>query len=161
MIWCGDDIGAQTMMLISPETWRKHFKPRMATFISTLKKINPGLKVAYHSDGNIAPVIPELIEIGLDVLNPIQPRSMDPAEIARKYGDKLCFWGSIDEQYTLPYGSPAEVEAEVISRLKTLGKNGGLILGPTHHVQLDTPLENFWAMVKTITNTPYDSRSRQ
>lgn len=161
MIWCGDDIGAQNMMLISPETWRKHLKPRMATFISTLKTINPKLKVAYHSDGNIAPIIPELIEIGLDVLNPLQPRSMDPAEIARKYSDKLCFWGSIDEQYTLPYGSPAEVEAEVVSRLKTLGKNGGLIVGPTHHVQLDTPLENFWAMVKTITNTPYDSRGRE
>lgn len=157
MIWTGDDIGAQHTMLISPETWRKHFKPRMATFISTLKGINPALKVAYHSDGNITSIIPELIEIGLDVLNPIQPRSMDPAEIKQKFGDKLCFWGSIDEQYTLPYGSPAEVEAEVMTRLKTMGKNGGLILGPTHHVQLDTPLENFWAMVKTIVNTSYDS----
>jgi uroporphyrinogen-III decarboxylase len=113
--------------------------------------------VAYHSDGNIEPIIPDLIEIGLDVLNPIQPQSMDPADIKRKYGDRLCFWGSIDEQYTLPYGAPAEVEAEVLTRLKTLGQNGGLILGPTHHVQLDTPLDNFWAMVKVITGTPYDS----
>jgi uroporphyrinogen decarboxylase len=156
MIWTGDDIGAQNMMLISPETWRKHLKPRMAAFISTLKSINPNVKVAYHSDGNILPIIPELIEIGLDVLNPIQPRSMDPVEIKRQFGHKLCFWGSIDEQYTLPYGSPVEVEAEVITRLKTIGKNGGLILGPTHHVQLDTPLENFWAMIKTIQNTAYE-----
>ncbi len=101
------------------------------------------------------PIIPELIEIGIDILNPIQPASMDPAEIKKQFGDKLCFWGSIDEQHTLPFGSPSDVQAEVLERLKTIGKNGGLILAPTHHVQLDTPLENFWAMVDTITNTPY------
>lgn len=157
MIWTGDDIGAQQQILMAPDTWRRFLKPRMATFVAALKEINPVVKVAYHSDGNIAPIIPDLVEIGIDVLNPIQPRSMDPAEIKQKYGDKLCFWGSIDEQYTLPYGSPTEVAAEVITRLKTLGRNGGLILGPTHHVQLDTPLENFWAMVNTITKTPYSS----
>ncbi|MCB0246083.1 MAG: hypothetical protein KDI12_21900 [Anaerolineae bacterium] len=150
MIWTGDDVGAQNRMLMSPKTWRRFLKPRMATFIAELKRINPAVKVAYHSDGNILPIIPDLIEIGLDVLNPIQPQSMDPAEVARLYGDKLCFWGSIDEQYTLPYGTPAEVEAEVHVRLETLGKQGGLIIGPTHHVQLDTPLENFWAMVNTV-----------
>ena len=84
-------------------------------------------------------------------------RSMSPEKVKKEYGDKLCFWGSIDEQYTLPFGTPAEVEREVITRLKTIGKNGGLIIGPTHHVQLDTSLENFWAMVNTITKTPYSS----
>ncbi|HAL61673.1 MAG TPA: hypothetical protein DCP08_04600, partial [Chloroflexi bacterium] len=157
MIWVGDDMGTQERMLISPDTWRRFFKPRMATFISTLKSINPDVKVAYHSDGVIYPIIPDLIEIGLDVLNPIQPRSMNPEKLKKEYGDKLCFWGSIDEQYTLPFGTPAEVEREVITRLKTVGKNGGLIIGPTHHVQLDTSLENFWAMVNTITKTPYSS----
>jgi uroporphyrinogen decarboxylase len=157
MIWTGDDVGAQDRMLISPDTWRRFFKPLMATFISTLKSINPETKIAYHSDGNIYPIIPELIEIGLDVLNPIQPRSMDPEKVKKEYGDKLCFWGSIDEQYTLPFGTPVEVEKEVITRLRTLGKNGGLIIGPTHHVQLDTSLENFWAMVNTITKTSYSS----
>jgi len=159
MIWIGDDMGAQDGMLISPNTWRRFFKPRVATFISTLKHINPEVKVAYHSDGAIYPIIPDLIEIGLDVLNPIQPRSMDPARLKKAYGDNLCFWGSIDEQYTLPFGTPAEVEKEVITRLKTLGKHGGLIMGPTHHVQLDTPLENFWAMVHAITGTPYHALS--
>ncbi len=143
-------MGAQQRMLISPAMWRRMLKPRMATLISTLKAINPALKVAYHSDGNIWPIIPDLIEIGLDVLNPIQPLSMDPAEVGRDFGDRLCFWGSIDEQHTLPYGTPADVAAEVRLRLDTLGRNGGLILGPTHHVQLDTPLENFWAMVRAI-----------
>ena len=82
---------------------------------------------------------------------------MDPERLKKDYGDKLCFWGSIDIQHTLPFGTPSEVQREVITRLKTLGKNGGLIIGPTHHVQLDTPLENFWAMVNTISKTPYSS----
>lgn len=155
MIWTGDDFGAQNAMIISPTMWREFFKPRMANFIAELKAINPKVKVAYHSDGFIYPIIPDLIEIGLDVLNPIQPASMDPARIKQEFGDKLCFWGSIDEQHTLPFGSAADVQSEVQTRLATLGKNGGLILGPTHHVQLDTPLENFWAMVNTITGTPY------
>ena len=155
MIWIGDDVGAQHAMIISPKMWRRSFKPRMANFIAELKAINPQVKVAYHSDGNIYPIIPDLIEIGLDALNPIQPASMDPLKLKQDFGDKLCFWGSMDEQHTLPFGSAADVRSEVLTRLSTLGKKGGLILGPTHHVQLDTPLENFWAMVNTITQTPY------
>lgn len=155
MIWIGDDVGAQRAMLIAPKTWRKFFKPRMANFIAEVKAINPQVKVAYHSDGMIDPIIPDLIEIGLDVLNPIQPASMDPARLKQQYGDNLCFWGSLDVQHTLPFGTPADVRAEVLTRLSTLGKDGGLILGPTHHVQLDTPLENFWAMIDTITQTSY------
>lgn len=150
MIWTGDDVGMQTGMLISPRTWRRFFKGRMANFFSELKAINPDVKVAYHSDGNIQAIIPDLIEIGLDVLNPIQPACMDPAELKKKYGDRLCFWGSIDEQHTLPFSDPAGVRREVQTRLDTIGQNGGLILGPTHHIQLDTPLENFWAMVEAI-----------
>ena len=155
MIWIGDDVGAQQTMLISPKMWRKFLKPRMANFIAELKAINPVVKVAYHSDGNIYPIIPDLIEIGLDVLNPIQPASMDPVKLKQAFGDRLCFWGSMDEQHTLPFGTAADVEAEVQTRLTTLGKNGGLILGPTHHVQLDTPLKNFWAMARSITQAPY------
>lgn len=150
MIWLGDDIGSQHKMMISPRMWRKYLKPRMANFIAELKAINPNVKVAYHTDGNVEQAIPELIEIGVDVLNPIQPASMNPAEIKKKFGDKLCFWGTIDEQHTLPFGSPADVAAEVQTRLETVGKGGGLILSPTHHVQLDTPLENFWALVNSV-----------
>ena len=84
---------------------------------------------------------------------------MNPAEIKREFGDKLCFWGSIDEQYTLPFGSPDEIRREVKERLKTIGKNGGLILAPTHHVQLDTPMENFLAMQRAITQTSYSEIS--
>jgi uroporphyrinogen decarboxylase len=150
MIWTGDDFGTQNGMVISPDMWRKFFKPRMEHFFSSLRVINPDIKIAYHSDGIIEPIIPDLIEIGLDVLNPVQPACMDPEKIKKQYGDKLCFWGTVDEQHTLPFGSPEDVRNEIITRLKTVGKDGGLIIGPTHHVQLDTPLENFHAMHDTI-----------
>ncbi len=150
MIWLGDDVGAQNAMLMSPVTWRKYLKPRMADLIAGLKAINPHVKIAYHSDGMIYPIIPELIEIGLDVLNPIQPAAVDPVRLKRDFGDRLSFWGSIDLQHTLPYGTPDDVTAEIRTRLATLGRSGGLIIGPTHNIQLDTPLENFWAMVNAI-----------
>jgi len=83
-----------------------------------------------------------------------------PTAIEREFGDKLCFWGSIDEQRTLPFGTPDEVRQEVQQRLRTIGKNGGLILAPTHHVQLDTPMENFLALQRPITETAYADLSR-
>jgi uroporphyrinogen decarboxylase len=154
-IWVGDDVGAQQAMLISPATWRRFLKPRLARLISTIKAIRPELKVAYHSDGCIYPIIDELAEIGVDILNPIQPLSMDPERLAKQYAGKLCFWGSIDEQRTLPFGTPADVRAEVRERMRTLGRRGGLILGPTHHVQLDTPVENVLALVDAVRDSPY------
>ncbi len=155
MIWIGDDVGSQRAMLMSPAHWRRYLKPRMAGFIAALKAANPRVKVAYHSDGVVWPILPDLIEIGLDILNPVQPACMEPAELKRRYGEQLCFWGSIDEQQTLPFGTAEEVRGEVLDRLRTIGKGGGLIIGPTHHVQLDTPMENFWSMVNAITGTPY------
>lgn len=153
MIWLGDDVGAQHAMLIAPDQWRRFMKNKMANFIQSLKSINPDLKVAYHSDGYLYPIIPDLIEIGLDVLNPVQPGAMDPCSLKREFGKNLCFWGGIDEQYTLPFGSPEDVRKEVHNRVSSLGQKGGLIIGPTHHVQLDTPMENFIAMVESIGET--------
>lgn len=150
MIWVGDDVGSQAGMLISPALWRRLFKPKWAEFFASLKRLNPELKIAYHSDGVIEPIIADLIEVGLDVLNPVQPACMDPAQLKRQYGNHLSFWGTIDEQHTLPFGSPDDVAREVRTRLQTVGHDGGLIIGPTHHVQLDTPMENFWAMIRAI-----------
>ena len=145
IIWTGDDMGGQNGMLISPDIWRKYFKPRMARLISELKDINPDLKIAYHSDGKIYPIIDELVEIGLDVLNPVQPKCMNPYYLKKRYGKSLSLWGSIDIQETLPFGTPKEVENEVKDRIKNLGPGGGFIISPTHHVQIDTSLENFFA----------------
>lgn len=159
MIWLGDDVGGQTSMLMSPKMWRTYLKPRMAELILSLRAVNPRIKIAYHTDGVIYPIIPELIEIGVDVLNPVQPLAMDPVRLKNEYGDVLCFWGSIDIQRTMPYGTPEEVRQEVLLRLGTIGRNGGLLIGPTHNLQLDTPLENFWALIDTVRDTPYRSLS--
>ena len=160
MIWLGDDLGAQHAMIMAPEQWRRILKPRFAALIAELKGINPALKIAYHTDGYVAPVIGDLIEIGVDVLNPVQPASMDPAELKRKFGEHLCFMGTMDVQDTLPFGSVDDVRREVEERVATVGKGGGLILAPTHHVQLDTPIENFMALVDTISETSVLSTGR-
>jgi uroporphyrinogen decarboxylase len=157
MIWLGDDVGGQNSMLMSPSMWRQYFKPRMSELITSLKAINPHIKIAYHTDGVVYPIIPDLIEIGLDVLNPIQPMAMDPVRLKSEYGRNLCFWGSLDIQQTLPFGTAEQVKEEVLTRLKTIGLGGGLLIGPTHNVQLDTPMENFWAMIDTIRQTSYAS----
>jgi uroporphyrinogen decarboxylase len=148
MIWLGDDIGSQDALLIPPEVWREFIKPRMAEVITAAKEINPEIKIAYHTDGNNYDIIPELIEIGVDVLNPIQTESMDPVVLKEKYGDRLCFFGAISVQSTLPFGTVEEIKQEFDERKNTLGKNGGWICAPTHHVQLDTPLENFFALLE-------------
>jgi uroporphyrinogen decarboxylase len=157
MLWLGEDVGAQKNMLISPDLWRKLLKPKMANMISEVRIINPGIRIAYHSDGYIVPIIPELIEIGVDVLNPIQPGAMDPYQLKKQFGDNLTFWGSVDQQHTLPHGTIQEVKNEVLERLRIMGKGGGFIIAPAHRVQMDTPMENFWSMYDTITNTHYSS----
>ena len=158
MIWLGDDMGAQKNMLISPATWRAFFKGRMADIIAEAKRIAPRVTIAYHSDGAIYQIIPDLIEMGVDVLNPIQCDSMDPARLKREYGDRLSFFGAIDVQNTLPFGTPESVAAEVRERRATIGAGGGWICAPTHHVQLDTPLENFRALVEAATGLPLRAR---
>jgi uroporphyrinogen decarboxylase len=155
MIWLGDDVGGQNSMLMSPKMWRTYLKPRMSELIASLRVINPQIKIAYHTDGVVYPIISELIEIGIDVLNPIQPMAMDPVKVKDDYGDRLCFWGSLDIQQTIPFGTTGDVKKEVMTRLKTIGRGGGLLIGPTHNLQLDTPLENLWAMVETIRQTHY------
>jgi len=148
VLWLGDDFGTQKAMLISPQMWREFIKPRYARLIEAFKAQNPDLKIAYHCDGYFEPIIPELIEIGLDVLNPVQPLAMDPAEIKRKYGDNLSFWGTVDTQHTFPFGSPQDVEDEVRERLRTVAPDGGLILCSSHRIQPDVPLENIRAFYR-------------
>ncbi|MCP4166049.1 MAG: hypothetical protein GY759_09175 [Chloroflexi bacterium] len=145
VLWLGDDFGTQRDMLISPQMWREFIKTPYASLIAAFKKQNPHLKIAYHSDGYIEPIIPDLIEIGLDLLNPIQPGAMDPAEIKRKYGRHLSFWGTMDVQHTFPYGTPADVRSEVSERLRTVGPGGGFILCSAHRVQPGASLANIQA----------------
>jgi uroporphyrinogen decarboxylase len=149
IIWIGDDFGTQEGMLISPQLFREFFKPRYATLFGKWKAINPRVKTAFHSDGNIYPIIGDLIEIGLDILNPVQPKAMDPAKLKKEYGKQLTFWGTVDIQEVLPFGTPEDVAREVKLRLRTVGKGGGLIIAPAHNIQPDVPLENILAFYET------------
>ena len=141
----GDDLGMQHQLLMSVPLWRKWIKPRLAQVWETARLIKPDIIISYHSDGYIEPFIPELIEIGLDVLNPVQPECMDPAEIKQKFGDRLAFFGTIGTQTTMPFGTPDDVRDEVRRRIETVGKGGGLILAPSHMLEPDVPWENILA----------------
>jgi uroporphyrinogen decarboxylase len=141
IIWTGDDVGMQTNMILSPEMFRRYIKERYKLLISEIKRSNKSIKMAFHSDGYITPIIEDLIDVGVDILNPIQPKCMNPEKIKNQFGDRLCFMGTIDEQETLPFGSIADLKNEIDTRFKTVGYNGGLIIGPTHNIQNDTSLE--------------------
>jgi len=142
MVLLGDDVGMQDRLMMSPATWRQWFRPRLAQVVAAARRVKPGSHVFYHSDGNIASIIPDLIEVGIDVLNPVQPECMDPVLIKRQYGDRLSFWGTIGTQTTMPHGTPEEVRATVRERIQTVGAGGSLVLAPTHVLEPDVPWEN-------------------
>jgi uroporphyrinogen decarboxylase len=154
IIQLGDDLGTQERMMISPDIWRRYFKPRMKTLIDHLKKhAQSEVHFFYHTDGFAEPVIPELIEIGIDILNPVQPESMQPEKIKKAFGDKLILWGTISVQKTLPFGSVQEVGNEVTHRIRTCGYDGGLVIAPTHSPLPDCPPENIVTMYDTAVST--------
>ncbi|MDP2965063.1 MAG: uroporphyrinogen decarboxylase family protein [Pelolinea sp.] len=151
-VFCGDDFGSQKGMMMSPKMWRKFIKPRYEKTVSVVHSF--GLKYCHHSCGGIRPIIPDLIEIGVDILNPIQPRAtgMDPFELGNEFGKEIVFFGGIDEQETLPHGTVEDVKEEVRQRIRTLGKYNGYIISPSHDFQPDTPIENVLAIYEEVLN---------
>jgi len=147
MVRTGDDLGSQIGPLISQTLYRKFIKPRHKKLFDFIHSRTEA-KIYFHSDGAIEPLINDLIEIGVDVLNPIQPlaRGMDPSALKKKYGDRLCFHGGIDIQKVLPYGSPQDISEEVKKRIGDLAPGGGYILAPAHNIQVDTPPQNIIAL---------------
>ncbi|MBI5383939.1 MAG: hypothetical protein HZA90_04555 [Verrucomicrobia bacterium] len=150
----GDDIAGQRGMLMRLDLWREFLKPRLAATVRAVKQARPETFVFYHSDGNVEAAIPDLIEAGIDILNPIQPECMDPAAIKRKFGDRLSFWGSVSVQRTMPFGTPDEVRSEVRARIRDVGRGGGLILAPAHVLGPETPWENIVAFFEAADETP-------
>ena len=142
-----DDYGSQSGPLISMETFRAFYKPHLARFVALCKEF--GVLVFHHDDGAIRPFIPEMIELGIDVLNPVQwvCPGMERSGLKRDFGRKVCFHGGIDNQRILPFGTPEEVRAEVRAAIDTLASDGtGYILAPCHNIQAVTPVENIVAM---------------
>ena len=146
LLFTGDDIATQRGMMMSPDTWRKWLKPRLARVIDAARAVKPGLPVWYHSDGDCREVIPDLIEIGVTILNPVQPECMDPAWVKREYGRDLCLWGTIGTQTTLPFRTPAQVRETVKRTIDECGCEGGLFIAPTHVIEPDVPWENIVAL---------------
>jgi uroporphyrinogen decarboxylase len=145
----GDDLGSQNATLISPRMYRRMIKPFHAEIYQEIKK-RTRAKIFYHSDGNIYPLLGDLVEIGIDLLNPVQVNAGDmgdTARLKREFGDRLSFCGAIDTGWVLPNGTPDDVRAEVRRRIRDLGPGGGYILASVHCIQPDVPLENVIAML--------------
>lgn len=141
-----DDYGSQKAMLLSPDHWRRLVKPRLAEIYALAKK--HGRYVFHHSCGNIRPIIGDMIEIGLDILHPVQPEAMDLLQLKREFGRDVTFCGGLRTQDLLPTGSPQEIRDEVRRLKDAMGAGGGYILEPGITVQADVPLENVLALVE-------------
>lgn len=150
MIQLGDDVSMQTGLLMSPRMWRTWFQPRLKRVIDAARAIKPDVIIEYHSDGKINDLVADLIETGVDILNPVQPECVDHAWIKAEFGDRLAFSGGLGVQSVLPFGSPNDVRLHTRQAIQTLGVGGGYIVGPSHVVERDVPLENFLAMMEAI-----------
>ena len=146
----GDDVATQNGMLMSPAAWRRWLKPRLAQIIEAAKAVKPDILVFYHCDGDCRAIIPELIEIGVTVLNPVQPECMDPAQVKAEFGHSLAFWGTVGTQTTMPFGTPEEVRTVVKERIETVGKGGGLLIAPTHILEPEVPWRNIVAFIEAV-----------
>jgi uroporphyrinogen decarboxylase len=142
----GSDWGSQLDLLMSPDVWQEMIRPGEQREYDLIHSY--GKDVWVHSCGNIERIIPSLVEMKLDVLNPIQPEAMDIAKLKRQYGDKLTFWGGISTQQTLPYGTPDAVRAEAREVRELMSRNGGYIFSPAQSIQADVPIENFLALLE-------------
>jgi uroporphyrinogen decarboxylase len=145
-----DDYGSQNGTLISPDMWRKLVKPRMARLIKVIRKETPA-RIGLHCCGSLTAILDDLVEIGIDVLNPVQvsARGMVPEDLKKRYGKRLTFWGGIDTHHVLPFGSPNDVFSAVKETIAALAPGGGYILASVHNIQPGVPPENIVAMFDT------------
>lgn len=151
-IWAGDDFGAQNGMIISPKMWRNFFKERYRQVYSELKANNPDIIIMQHCDGAVAPILDDWIEVGLEVFNPVQPNvpGHEPHDLKSKFGDRMSFWGAIDQQQLLPHGSKKDIEADIAKKIEVLGEGGGYMCAPAHIIQSDTSMENVEIFINAV-----------
>jgi uroporphyrinogen decarboxylase len=154
MVSEADDLASQDRLLISPELYRKLIKPRHTRLFTFIKQsTDADVKIFYHCCGDIAPLIPDLIESGIDILNPVQVSSthMNTRELKRLYGEDITFYGGgVDTQRVLPFGTAQEVRDEVRRRVDDLAPGGGFIFNTVHNIQADVPPENILAMREAL-----------
>lgn len=148
-----DDYGTQASQLISPDQFRKSFKPHIARLIKTIKKLAPKAHVFFHSCGNVRPIIPDFIEMGIDILNPvhISAEGMEPTALKKDFGKDLTFWGGgVETQEILSRGTPAQVRDNVKQNIEALAPGGGFVFNTVHNIQAEVPPENITAMIETL-----------
>jgi uroporphyrinogen decarboxylase len=148
-----DDYGTQVSQLISPRMFRRLIKPRQAALFKRIKQLAPQAKLFFHSCGNVRPLLPDFIEIGVDILNPVHVRAtgMEPAALKRDFGKDIVFWGGgVDTQGVLPNGSPQEVKDDVRRNVDALAPGGGYIFNTVHNIQADVPPQNIVAMWEAL-----------
>lgn len=148
MLRTGDDVGMEDRLMMHPDAWRRFLKPRLARVIAAAREVSPDIPVWYHSDGDISLIVEDLIEVGVTVLNPVQPECVDVRWLAREYGERLAFWGTIGTQSVMPFGTPQQVEATVEEMVGLFAP--GLVLAPTHVLEPDVPWENVLALFAAI-----------
>jgi uroporphyrinogen decarboxylase len=146
----GDDIGTQNTIMMDVRLWEIWLKPRLAKVIEAARQVKPDILIFYHSCGHVTPFIDQLIEVGVDILNPIQPECMSFDEVHDKYGNRLSFWGTLGTQELLPFGTKEQVFETTLSRLQKCGEKGGLVIGPTHMVEPEVPWENLTAIMDAV-----------
>jgi uroporphyrinogen decarboxylase len=142
MITVTGDIAMQDRIVMGPDSWRRFDKPRLAGLIGACRAVNPEVFFFIHSDGNVTDLMDDIVEIGFNVVNPIQPECMDPVAVKKRWGDRITLHGGVSLQRTLPNGTPDEVRAEVERLVRECGYNGGLVVFPSNVIQPDTPTEN-------------------
>ena len=145
-----DDVGMPGTMIISPAHWREFFKPRLARIIQAARAIKPDLRVLYHSDGYFEPIVGDLMEIGVNAINPLQPDHMDAVRIRQRFGPQLALWGTVGHQTTFSFAKPDAIRREVKHRIETLGR-AGLILCPAYDIdEPDIPWDNIAAFLEAV-----------
>jgi uroporphyrinogen decarboxylase len=152
IIQMGDDFGSQNALEISPRLYREVFKPRQQVLYDKIRR-ESGLRIFLHSCGSIAAILPDLVEIGVEIINPVQTsaRGMDPAWLKKEFGRDLCFWGGgCDTQRVLPEGTPEEIRDHVRSRIETFAPGGGFVFNQVHNIMPHVPARNIEAMVEAV-----------
>ena len=149
IVWIGDDLGTQRSLVMSPEQYRQWYRPRHHLIVDHLRSIRPDVRIAFHCCGHVTPLIGDLIEIGVDILEAVQSEAMDLAALKREYGRSITFWGGIGAQSILG-GTPDEVRAGVLATLRVMAPGGGYIAAPCHTLTPEVPFENVLALHEAL-----------
>jgi uroporphyrinogen decarboxylase len=149
----GDDYGTQLSQLIAPDQFRQYYRPHFTRVLEFIKRKRPELKILFHSCGNVRPIIPDLIEMGVDILNPVHVTAtgMEAAQLKKDFGKDMVFWGGgVDTQHILPSGTPGQVKDDVKRNIDALAPGGGFVFSTIHNIQAEVPPQNIEAMIEAL-----------